>query len=82
MFDRFGVMGKIFPSVESDLQLERTPTRTPVRVNHSKWRSMRFPPMIRVLAVRRRAWGPLVAYPPLMSSIFFTEALNEICDSI
>jgi len=26
-----------------------------------------------VLAVRRHAWGPLVAYLPLMSSIFFTE---------
>jgi hypothetical protein len=35
-----------------------------------------------VLAVRRRAWGPLVVYPPLMSYIFFKEALNEIGDSI
>ena len=35
-----------------------------------------------VLAVRRRAWGSLVAYPPLMSYIFFTEVLNEIDDSI
>jgi hypothetical protein len=29
-----------------------------------------------VLAVRRRDWGPLVAYPPLMSYIFFTDALK------
>jgi MacB-like protein len=35
-----------------------------------------------VLALRRRAWGPPFAYPPLMSYTFFTEALNEICDSI
>ena len=35
-----------------------------------------------VLAVRRRAWGPPFAYPPLMSYTFFTEALNEIGDSI
>jgi insertion element IS1 protein InsB len=42
------------------------------------WR--RIPQVYRVLAVRRRAWGPLVAYPPLMSYIFFTEALNEIGD--
>jgi hypothetical protein len=36
----------------------------------------------RVLAVGCRAWGPLGDYPPLMSYIFFTEALNEIGDSI
>jgi hypothetical protein len=41
-----------------------------------------FEPILRVLAVRRRAWGPPFAYPPLMSYTFFTEALNEICDSI
>ena len=35
-----------------------------------------------VLAVRRRAWGLPFAYPPLMSYTFFTEALNEIGDSI
>jgi hypothetical protein len=36
----------------------------------------------RVLAVRRRDQEPPFAYPPLMSYIFFTEALNEIGDSI
>jgi len=36
----------------------------------------------RVLAVTRRDREPSFAYPPLMSHIFFTEALNEICDSI
>jgi hypothetical protein len=41
-----------------------------------------FEPILRVLAVRRRAWGPPFAHPPLMSYTFFTEALNEICDSI
>src|SRR5215813_1414974 len=35
-----------------------------------------------VLAVTRRDREPSFAYPPLMSHIFFTEALNEICDSI
>ena len=36
----------------------------------------------RVLAVRRRDREPSFAYPPLTSYIFFTEALNEIGDSI
>ena len=36
----------------------------------------------RVLAVRRRDQEPLFAYPPLMSHSFYTEALNEIGDSI
>jgi hypothetical protein len=35
-----------------------------------------------ILAVRRRDRGPPFAYPPLISHIFFTEAHNEICDSI
>jgi hypothetical protein len=35
-----------------------------------------------VLAVRRRDQEPPFAYPPLISHIFFTEALNEIGDSI
>ena len=33
----------------------------------------------RVLAVRRRDLEPPLAYPPLISHIFFTDALNEIC---
>ena len=36
----------------------------------------------RILAVRRRDRELPFAYPPLISHIFFTEALNEICDSI
>jgi hypothetical protein len=35
-----------------------------------------------VLAVKRRDREPPFAYPPLTSFIFFTEALNEIGDSI
>jgi hypothetical protein len=38
--------------------------------------------MQRVLAVRCRDREPPFAYPPLISHIFFTEALNEIGDSI
>ena len=44
--------------------------------------SMLTDELVGVLAVRRRAWGPPFAYPPLMSHIFFTEDLNEIGDSI
>jgi hypothetical protein len=37
---------------------------------------------VRVLAVKRRDREPPFDYPPLTSYIFFTEALNEIGDSI
>ena len=38
--------------------------------------------IVRVLAVRRRDREQPFAYPPLMSYIIFTEALNEIGNSI
>jgi hypothetical protein len=78
---------KPFPTCQGNAEFKaqdntyRQQVYTVMRASYSQ-HYRRMTPLLCVLAVRRRAWGPLVAYPPLMPHIFFTEALNEICNSI